>query len=110
MLKLLIEFSGQEIVVKTEVFHPDGIAVDPISRNLYWTDTGMNRIEVSHLDGTSRRVLISDNLDEPRAITLDPVAGYVYILGLKIIAPFRFFLKMHTVSFSAVFSTPYTLF
>jgi hypothetical protein len=59
------------------VDHPDGIAVDWIGRNLYWTDTGTDRIEVARLNGTSRKILISENLDEPRAICLDPERGYV---------------------------------
>ena len=68
-------FSGQEILVNTEVDHPDGVAIDWLGRNLYWTDTGMDRIEVSRLNGSARKVLIADNLDEPRAISLDPGSG-----------------------------------
>ena len=49
---------------------PDGLAIDHVGRNIYWTDTGTNRIEVGRLDGTRRRVLIRDGLDEPRAIVL----------------------------------------
>ena len=67
--------ADQEIVINAEVDHPDGVAVDWVARNLYWTDTGTDRIEVSRLNGTSRRVLISEDLDEPRAIALDPVKG-----------------------------------
>lgn len=51
------------------------MAVDWIGRNLYWSDTGTDRIEVCHLNGSSRRVLISENLDEPRAIVVDPGEG-----------------------------------
>ena len=39
-------------------------------------------IEVSRLDGSSRKVLIKVNLDEPRAIALFPKKGWVYC-GLK---------------------------
>lgn len=73
----MLYLTGQEVLINTEVNHPDGIAVDWIAGNLYWTDTGTDRIEVSRLNGTSRKVLISEDLDEPRAICLDPVAGYV---------------------------------
>ena len=31
--------------------------------------------QVTRLNGTSRKILISENLDEPRAIVLDPVNG-----------------------------------
>lgn len=62
-------------MVTSEVQHPDGMAVDWIARNLYWTDTGTDRIEVARLNGTSRKVLISEDLGEPRAIVLDPPKG-----------------------------------
>lgn len=61
-----------------EIDHPDGIAVDWIGRNLYWTDTGTDRIEVARLNGTWRKVLISENLDEPRALALDPEVGWMF--------------------------------
>ena len=63
------------MIVSREVKHPDGIAVDWVARNLYWTDTGTDRIEVSRLDGSSRIVVISENLDEPRGVVLDPTRG-----------------------------------
>lgn len=55
--------------------NPDGLAVDWIGRNLYWCDKGVDTIEVSRLDGRYRRVLIKTDLQEPRAITLDPHHG-----------------------------------
>ncbi|XP_035672639.1 fibropellin-1-like [Branchiostoma floridae] len=57
---------------------PDGIAVDVISRNLYWTDAGTDRIIVSRLDGSFRKSLITQGLDEPRAIVVDPNSGWMY--------------------------------
>ena len=54
------------------------LSVDWVARNLYWTDTGTDRIEVTRLNGTSRTVLISDRLQEPRAIALDPQRGWMY--------------------------------
>lgn len=41
-----IDGSNAMILVTTEINHPDGIAVDWVARNLYWTDTGTDRIEV----------------------------------------------------------------
>ncbi|XP_035673046.1 low-density lipoprotein receptor-related protein 6-like [Branchiostoma floridae] len=57
---------------------PEGIAVDPISRNLYWTDAGTDSIIVSRLDGSFRKSLITQGLDEPRAIVVDPNSGWMY--------------------------------
>lgn len=79
---------GQEKVVDSHLQHPDGVAVDWIARNLYWTDTGTDRIEVARLNGTSRRVLITENLEEPRAIALDPISGFVDIQLCNIIVTF----------------------
>jgi low density lipoprotein receptor-related protein 5/6 len=49
----------QRELVGTEVEHPDGLAVDWVARNLYWTDTGTDRIEVSRLSGAYRKVKIA---------------------------------------------------
>jgi len=57
---------------------PEGVAVDWISKNLYWTDSGTDRIEVSRLDGTHHKTLFSEDLVNPRAIVVDPVRGSVY--------------------------------
>ena len=51
---------------------PDGLACDWIGKKLYWTDAETNRIEVSELDGSYRKVLLWKDLDQPRAIALDP--------------------------------------
>jgi len=60
-------------LVDTDIQTPDGLAFDWIHQNLYWTDTGKNCIEVLSLQNTAwRKVLISENLDEPRAIVVDP--------------------------------------
>ena len=61
---------NQEQVVTKELNTTDGMAVDYNGRNIFWTDTGMNRIEVERMDGTYRKILISHGLDEPRDISL----------------------------------------
>lgn len=60
-------------LVGRDVSTPDGLAVDWVHKNLYWTDTGKNRIEVLSLKRPEwRRTLVSSGLDEPRAIVVDP--------------------------------------
>jgi len=70
-----------EVLVEEDVQTPDGLAVDWIHGNLYWTDTGKNCIEVLSLRNPSwRRVLISEHLDEPRAIVVDPRSYHRLVL------------------------------
>ncbi len=59
-------------LVHDSVHTPDGLAVDWVHKNLYWTDTGTNQIDVMSLTNSHRRTLINDGLDEPRAIVVDP--------------------------------------
>ena len=62
-------------VITTGLVSPDGLAVDWIGRKIYWTDSETNRIEVANFDGTYRKVLFWQDLDQPRAISLDPLNG-----------------------------------
>ena len=66
--------SFEDIFVKN-VQTPDGLAVDIVGRNLYWTDTGTDKLEVSKLDGSYRLALITSDLYEPRDIILDGSKG-----------------------------------
>uniref|UniRef100_A0A8D1P075 EGF-like domain-containing protein n=1 Tax=Sus scrofa TaxID=9823 RepID=A0A8D1P075_PIG len=65
-------------VVISGLVSPDGLACDWVGKKLYWTDSETNRIEVANLNGTSRKVLFWQDLDQPRAIALDPAHGYMY--------------------------------
>ncbi len=38
-----LDGSEQQDVVKEEIVHPDGLAVDWVADNLYWTDAGTDR-------------------------------------------------------------------
>ncbi|KAL5004150.1 hypothetical protein ScPMuIL_017606 [Solemya velum] len=63
----------------TSVSMLDGIAVDYINRLLFFTDTGLNTIEVVCLDHNDiSKIIVADNLDEPRDIAAHPIDGYVY--------------------------------
>lgn len=66
--------SAQELVVD-QLGTPDGIAVDSVGRNLYWTDRRSNRIGVSKLDGSFRKTLVYENLYDPVDIVLDMENG-----------------------------------
>uniref|UniRef100_A0A8C7KAC0 Low density lipoprotein receptor-related protein 6 n=2 Tax=Oncorhynchus kisutch TaxID=8019 RepID=A0A8C7KAC0_ONCKI len=70
--------AAAQTVVVSGLASPDGLACDWLGRKLYWTDSETNRIEVAELDGSLRRVLFWQDLDQPRAISLDPGRGYMY--------------------------------
>ncbi|OWF50740.1 low-density lipoprotein receptor-related protein 6-like [Mizuhopecten yessoensis] len=65
-------------VISSGLVSPDGLACDWLSKKLYWADSETKRIEVSNLDGGHRKVLHWQDLDQPRAIALDPLHGYMY--------------------------------
>lgn len=66
---------------RADLGSPEGIAIDHMSRNMYWTDSILDRIEVSRLDGSHRRVLFDNDLINPRPIIADPAHGYVWRHG-----------------------------
>lgn len=76
----------QVIVNQTDVFDANGgdwlggMAVDWIGDNIYWCDEKRNIIEVARLNGSRRYVVIS-YVNKPKAIAVDPIAGYLFYIG-----------------------------
>ena len=58
--------------------NPDGIAVEWMGRNLYWCDKTTDTIEVSKINGYYRKILVTQGLQEPRALVVHPARGYLY--------------------------------
>lgn len=69
--------NGSEVerVLDFGVETPEGLAIDWIAHNLYWSDTGTRKIEVVRLEEGSRKVLIWQDLVEPKCLALDPEKG-----------------------------------
>uniref|UniRef100_A0A673N1A9 LDL receptor related protein 8 n=1 Tax=Sinocyclocheilus rhinocerous TaxID=307959 RepID=A0A673N1A9_9TELE len=65
-------------LIDSDLHSPEGLALDWVQHNLYWTDSGDRTISVASVDGSRRRVLISTDLSEPRAIAVDPERGFMY--------------------------------
>ena len=57
-------------IVSTGLNTPNGIAVDWIADNLYWSDSALKIIEVSRLDGSYRKTLLRNDLDDVRSMIL----------------------------------------
>ncbi|XP_013407657.1 low-density lipoprotein receptor-related protein 2-like [Lingula anatina] len=64
-----------KVLFESGVDVTEGLAVDWVGRNIYWTDYVLETIEVATLDGRYRTVLFGDNVTNPRAIALDPREG-----------------------------------
>lgn len=64
--------------VVSDVHTPDGICVDWVGKKIYWSDGGYNMIEVAEFDGSNRLTLFSTDLDDPRAIAVDPLYRYLF--------------------------------
>ncbi|XP_060775996.1 low-density lipoprotein receptor-related protein 8 [Neoarius graeffei] len=70
--------SEQVTLIDSALHSPEGIAVDWVHNNIYWTDSGHKTISVATSDGKKRKVLVDSELSEPRAIALDPRQGFMY--------------------------------
>lgn len=65
-------------IVSTGLKTTNGLAVDWIADNLYFSDTETSSIEVTRLDGSSRKAIISENLIDPRSLAIHPQRGYLF--------------------------------
>lgn len=70
--------SETRTIVSSGLHTPNGIAIDWIANNVFWTDTGSKVIEVARLDGSSRKVILNKDLSDPRAMILYPKSGYLF--------------------------------
>ncbi|KAK7940020.1 hypothetical protein WMY93_003346 [Mugilogobius chulae] len=71
-----IDGSNRETILKDELDNVEGISVDWIGRNLYWTNDGYRKtISVARLEKASqtRKTLLEGNMSHPRAIVVDPL-------------------------------------
>jgi nidogen (entactin) len=59
----------------TDIGSPEGISIDWVSRNIYWTDSTKDTLEVANLDSKRRKVIVSDGLVNPRGVAVHPARG-----------------------------------
>ncbi|KAJ8870464.1 hypothetical protein PR048_029486 [Dryococelus australis] len=57
----------------------EGLAIDWMSRNIYWTDGGLSAINVASLEDVSKRKMFTfEKMLHPRSIVVDPKKGVMY--------------------------------
>lgn len=71
--------SEHVVLINSHLHSPEGLAVDWIHKNIYWTDSGNKTISVATTDGCKRKTLFDQSLQDPRAIAVDPTSGWVEI-------------------------------
>ncbi|KAL5005791.1 hypothetical protein ScPMuIL_016949 [Solemya velum] len=69
--------SAEDLKLKN-LMEPRGIATDWVGKRIYWTDSGLRKVEMSDFDGNKRKTVASENVDKPFAIVVDPEMGKVY--------------------------------
>lgn len=62
---------------------PEGLACDWLNNKIYWTDSETKRIEVASVESQEngyqdRRVLVWEDLDQPRSIAVSPKDGLMF--------------------------------
>ncbi|XP_075469905.1 nidogen-2 isoform X2 [Ascaphus truei] len=67
-----------ETIINSGLMSTEGLAIDYLRRTMFWTDSGLDKIETSRLDGSERRILFDTDLVNPRAIAVDSVRGNLY--------------------------------
>ncbi|OWF46375.1 Low-density lipoprotein receptor-related protein 8 [Mizuhopecten yessoensis] len=67
-----------EMVIVSDIKTPEGIAVDWLYNHVYWVNSAADQIEVATYDGKMRRILVTEGLDAPRAIVVDPLHGWMF--------------------------------
>ncbi|GBP55566.1 Nidogen-1 [Eumeta japonica] len=68
-----------EAFIYSGVRSPEGLAIDWVSRNIYWTDSKLLSIEVANLDTKVKKTLFSDiGMSNPRGIAVHPQRGKLF--------------------------------
>ena len=59
----LMDGSEPVTLFKSNLNHPQSLTIDKKENRLYWSDSSLNRIELSDLTGGNRRVLVDGQVN-----------------------------------------------
>ena len=72
VLVATIDGRYRHTVIATGLEDPTSVVVDPDHGLMFWTDVGsIPKIEASWMDGSKRRILVSDAVSQPTGLTID---------------------------------------
>jgi hypothetical protein len=64
-------------LVSSDIMWPNALAIDFTTKTMYWADAKSHKIEMANIDGTNRRVIVTDGTARYYGMTLSP--EYIYI-------------------------------
>ena len=71
--------TSAEVVLAAGLSNVEGLAVDWVGRNVYLADRIQDKIFVATLEGRNMKTLVSQGLQEPRGVVVDPSDGMFLI-------------------------------
>ncbi|KAI9558491.1 hypothetical protein GHT06_015278 [Daphnia sinensis] len=69
--------TGRQIVAQG-LDSVEGLAIDWIAGNMYWTNPKFDVIEVANVNGSFKYVVVAGDMDKPMSIAVDPVVGFLF--------------------------------
>ncbi|OAD52717.1 Vitellogenin receptor [Eufriesea mexicana] len=78
IIRSLEDGTERNIIVTTGLSSPDDIAVDWVTGNIYFTDSGYMHLGVCSNDGSYCTVIIKERNNKPRGLALLPSSGLLY--------------------------------
>ncbi|KAJ8349711.1 hypothetical protein SKAU_G00248410 [Synaphobranchus kaupii] len=77
--RAFINGTAMETVISGDILNVRGLALDWLSRNMYWlsSESDETQISVARLDGSLKTIIIH-GIDKPKCLVLHPVKGKIY--------------------------------
>lgn len=74
----MTNMSDVRVIVDSGLQTPNGLAIDWLANNMYWSDSVAKVIEVARLDGSARKTVIGEGLSDPRTLIVYPKRGLLF--------------------------------